>query len=126
MAWLRSLLRALGLAAADPHEPKDIDVDELEALLNDGKVLLLDVREPLEIKASGAVKGYRNIPLGSLHRRLAEIPPAIPKDKPIVTFCARGVRAATAGAILNTAGYQVIGCTGMHQWKAGNKPVVPG
>jgi rhodanese-related sulfurtransferase len=34
----------------------------------------LDVREPKEIAELGALKGYVNIPLGELEKRLAEVP----------------------------------------------------
>lgn len=121
MTRLRFLFSSLGLAfAASAQEPKLMDVDKLDTLLQEGKVFLLDVRDPDELKSAGAVKGYVNIPLGDLEKRMDEIP----KDKVIVTFCARGKRAALAGEKLNKAGYQVIGCSGINQWKAGKKPVV--
>ena len=121
MTRLRFVLSALGLPfLASAQEPKLIDVDELDTLLKEGKVFLLDVRDPDELKSAGAVKGYVNIPLSDLEKRMGEIP----KDKIIVTFCARGKRAALAGEKLNKAGYQVIGCTGINQWKEKKKPVV--
>lgn len=62
---------------------RQIDADELAKLLEQpGKVFFLDVREPDEIAKLGSVKGYVNIPLGQLERRLGEVP----KDKLIVTL----------------------------------------
>jgi rhodanese-related sulfurtransferase len=57
--------------------------EELEKHLKDKKkIFLLDVREPKEIQELGSVKGYVNIPLGELEKRMSEIP----KDKLIITL----------------------------------------
>lgn len=117
-AFLASLLTLACTSKAEQTKP--IDVEELDKLLKEGKVFLLDVREPQELKDAGAVKGYVNIPMSQLESRMAEIP----KDKTIVTFCARGARAARAGETLTKAGYNVIGCTGINQWKEKKKPVI--
>lgn len=61
-----------------------------------------------------------NIPLGQLESRLKEVP----KDKTIITACARGVRAGKAVVILTKNGYNVIGACGLNEWKAKNYPVV--
>ena len=56
--------------------------DELKALLEkDGKNLfILDVREPNELEDSGMLEGSLNVPVGTVEKRLAEIP----KGKPLV------------------------------------------
>jgi rhodanese-related sulfurtransferase len=107
-----------GTALAE-EKTKQITSEELEALLKQ-HVFLLDVREPRELVEVGAVKGYVNIPLGQLEGRLSEVP----KDKTIVTMCAKGVRAARAADILVKHGYKVAGACGIQKWKAENKPVV--
>ena len=56
--------------------------EELDKALKDDKVFFLDVREPDEIRKLGSVKGYVNIPVGELEKRLGEVP----KDKVIVTL----------------------------------------
>ena len=57
--------------------------EELEKHLKNKKnIFLLDVREPKEIRELGSVKGYVNIPLGELEKRMTEIP----KDKLIITL----------------------------------------
>lgn len=76
---------AFGLACAQAPKqaPKKIDADELAKLLEQpGKVFFLDVREPAEIEKLGSVKGYVNIPLSQLEKRLGEVP----KDKLVVTL----------------------------------------
>ena len=69
--------------AAQSGASKEISPEELAKLLEQpGKVFFLDVREPAEIAQSGSVKGYVNIPMSQLPRRLAEVP----RDKLIVTL----------------------------------------
>ena len=71
--------------SAPPEQmEKQLTADELKALLDKkgGKLFYLDVREPKEIEELGSVKGYKNIPLGQLERRLSEIP----KDRLVVTL----------------------------------------
>lgn len=79
--WFLGLLLSFGLGAAD--EPiKQLSADELKALVEkEQNLFFLDVREPEEIARLGTLKGYVNIPLGQLEKRLAEIP----KDKLIIT-----------------------------------------
>jgi Rhodanese-like domain len=55
--------------------------DDIDALLAEGKVVLLDVREPWELEENGTLEGHINIPLGQLEKRLSELP----KDKAILT-----------------------------------------
>ena len=55
--------------------------DDVLALLEQGEVFFLDIREPRELAELGTFEGYVNIPLGQLEQRLSEIP----KDKTIIT-----------------------------------------
>jgi rhodanese-related sulfurtransferase len=60
-----------------------LSTEELEKHLKDSKkIFFLDVREPNEIEELGSVKGYVNIPLGQLEKRLNEVP----KNKLIITL----------------------------------------
>jgi phage shock protein E len=61
---------------------------------------IIDVRSPGEFSASSYPKA-KNIPLDALPSRLAELP----KDKPIVLYCASGARSAQAVRLLKGAGY---------------------
>jgi phage shock protein E len=61
---------------------------------------VVDVRSPEEFR-DGAYTGAVNIPLSDLGRRLAEIP----KDKPVVLYCASGARSGMAARVLKQAGY---------------------
>lgn len=62
-------------------EEKRVQVDDIDKLLEDGKVFFLDVREPEELQQLGTREGYYNIPVGELENRLNELP----KDKAILT-----------------------------------------
>ena len=70
---------------ADLPPPVDeamrVEAQDLDAVLADSNVVLLDVREPWELEEFGTRKGYINIPLGELEKRLDELP----KDKLILT-----------------------------------------
>ncbi len=62
--------------------------------------VVVDVRTKGEF-ASGAYPKAKNIPLDALADRLGELP----KDKPIVVYCASGGRASEAARILSGAGF---------------------
>jgi phage shock protein E len=66
----------------------------------DSGATVVDVRTPDEFR-DGAYPGAKNIPLGELGRRLGEIP----KDKPVVLYCASGARSSSAARAMKQAGY---------------------
>lgn len=85
------------------------------------KVFILDVREPKELEEFGALKGYVNIPLRDVEKRLAEIP----KDRPVLVACSLGVRAARAAATLKNNGYENVDArVAMKDWREKGEPVV--
>jgi phage shock protein E len=61
---------------------------------------VVDVRSPAEFGA-GAYPGAVNIPLQVLAGRL----PEIPRDRPVVLYCASGMRSGAAARLLREAGY---------------------
>ena len=69
------------------------------AAQKDGLVLI-DTRTPEEF-AFGTIPGAVNIPLDNLRQRLAEVP----ADRPVVVFCAVGLRGYLAQRILMGHGY---------------------
>jgi phage shock protein E len=90
-----------------------IAVIVLKRLLGGGKVassivkqklesgaIIIDVRTPDEFR-DGAYPGAKNIPLSDLGRRLGEIP----KDRPVVLYCASGARSSSAARAMRQAGY---------------------
>jgi len=61
---------------------------------------IIDVRAPGEF-ATGSYPRARNVPLDMLEARMSELP----RDRPIVLFCASGARSARAARLLKRAGY---------------------
>ena len=80
-------------------------------------MLLLDVREPYELDSTeGHISGVLNLPVGQLPRRLGELEKY--KNRPVITICHSGSRAATVARILTASGFnrvKVLG-GGMHAW----------
>lgn len=51
-----------------------IPIPELQKKLKAGKVVVVDVREPSEIKESGAIPGAIHIPMAQVEKRMGELP----------------------------------------------------
>jgi phage shock protein E len=66
----------------------------------DAGATIIDVRTPEEFR-DGAYPGARNIPVSNLNAHLNEIP----KDKPVVLYCASGARSASAARAMKMAGF---------------------
>jgi len=84
---------------------KHISAEELnKKLVNKEKMLLLDVREPSELRSViGALKGVMNIPSGQLAANLNRIEKY--KEKNIVVICHSGARAKGAAKLLSKNGF---------------------
>ena len=97
-----------------------VSIDELDALLEQGAELI-DVREKDE-RDSGYIAGSRNIP----YRLLAIGEADLPRDKPIVTICESGPRAAIAASILAARGFDAhpVVDGGIDSWAAAGRPTV--
>jgi hydroxyacylglutathione hydrolase len=77
-----------------------IDLDELEALLGEGAVEVLDVREQDE-RDEGYIAGSRHIP----YRLLPALSDGL-GDRPVVTICTTGSRAGIAASVLAARGVE--------------------
>ncbi len=98
-------LRSVGFLELDgyvlgdgPERMEAVSLDELEDLLKEGAELI-DVRERDE-RDSGYIAGSRNIP----YRLLPVASADVPTDRPVVTICESGARAAVAASILAARG----------------------
>jgi rhodanese-related sulfurtransferase len=76
-----------------------VELDALGALLRGGEVDVIDVRE-LDERDSGFIPGSKHIP----YRLLRAYGAAVAGDKPVVTICESGARAAVAASVLVAAG----------------------
>jgi len=97
-----------------------VTIDELDGLLAEGAELI-DVREKDE-RDSGYIAGSRNIP----YRLLALGESDLPRDRPIVTICETGPRAAIAASILAARGFDAhpVVNGGIDSWAASGRPTV--
>ena len=104
-----------------------LNVDELagrlEHVAREEAPLVIDVRQANEYEA-GHIPGSIHIAAGSLPDRLDELP----RDHPIVTICAAGLRAGVAASILRSSGFEDVSwvASGVPTWRAQGHPTVRG
>lgn len=78
-----------------------VDVDAFSEMRDKG-ALVIDVREPGEWQ-KGHVEDAAAIPRGTLEMKITEV--VSDQQRPVVTYCAGGGRAALAAATLQSMGY---------------------
>ncbi|MDO9412375.1 MAG: rhodanese-like domain-containing protein [Pseudolabrys sp.] len=100
-------------------EVTNLTVDEVAAGLSDGKILLVDVREPNETSAE-AYPDAVIVPLSAFDP--AAIPD--PQGKQVVFACRSGRRSITASVAAQDAGYPYTAhlAGGILAWKAAGQP----
>lgn len=79
-----------------------VSILQATQLINQGKGMVLDVREPAEFSA-GHMREAKNIPLAELSNRIGELDKF--KSKSVIVVCQSGVRSAKAVAQLKKAGF---------------------
>src|ERR1700742_3158574 len=109
MANFRDLLKAA------KSEITEVDTAGAADLIDDGWAVL-DVREPDEFDA-GAIPGAVHIPRGHLESQVESR--LTDKAKPVVVYCAGGVRSAFAARTLQELGYSDVVSMdgGFGRWK---------
>jgi molybdopterin/thiamine biosynthesis adenylyltransferase/rhodanese-related sulfurtransferase len=111
----------------DPRKERretEISIDEAHLLLKTpDAALLMDVREDWET-IRGVLEGSVHIPLGELEKK-RELLPDKP-DKPIIVYCAIGMRSGAAVTKLAAMGYRNVHSMsgGISAWIAAGLPVV--
>jgi rhodanese-related sulfurtransferase len=97
------------LSAANSSVPK-ISPQDAAALIQRGQVLVVDVRDGLEIQSTGKVQGAKHVVRGLLEFRADPDSPYYDKefsrDKTVIVYCASGGRSALAGKTLQDMGYK--------------------
>lgn len=97
---LISVLASLSFAGG----PVSLSSVEAKALLaKNSRVVLLDVRTPEEYRQA-RLRGARLIPLGELGKRMNEVP----RDRPLLVYCAVGARSVTAAGYLASRGFREV------------------
>ena len=123
-------LRSVGLFELRGYLPKtettekleSIDIEELDRLLNEGTVDVLDVREKSE-RDEGYIEGTRHVP----YRLVRACADDLRSERPVVTICSSGSRAAVAASVLAAAGIEahpVLG-GGVGDWEERGGKTVP-
>lgn len=105
-----------------------IDAEDAKALIDDGEAVVVDVREPAELMATGKVPGSINIPLAEFLARAdpasPDHDPALQPEKTIIVYCASGKRSQFAGNKLLELGYRkVFNLGGLKDWELAGLPV---
>lgn len=108
------------LAAANAAVPK-ISPQEARALVAEKNALVVDVRDGLEVEASGKAKGALHVSRGLIEFRADPASPAhdaaFSTNRPVILYCASGGRAALAGKLLKDFGYgEVYNMGGFKDW----------
>ena len=113
--------------AGRPHpeyDPEaDLTVEEVKARLDAGEPLLLvDVREPSE-RDIAHIEGAHPLPESQFAAHMEQLP----RDRPVVLFCRKGIRSAELVAQLRAAGwrnvYNMVG--GIDAWAQKIDPSLP-
>jgi len=116
--------RTVRLYYENPAQLEPVDARELLNRMEQGKVLVLDVRPSVEYQA-GHIPSAVSIPITELEGRLAELP----KDREIVAYC-RGpycLYAPEAVELLAKSGYKARRLTiGLPDWRAEGLVVATG
>lgn len=115
------------LAAANAAV-ETLTVDEAKALIGDADVVLVDVRETLEVQQNGRIAGAIHVPRGLLEFQAdPEMPmynPALQPEKRLVLYCGSGGRSALAAKTLKDMGYNTVShiAGGFGAWTAAGGP----
>jgi rhodanese-related sulfurtransferase len=101
---------------------QEIDPQELQALLAQGEVQLVDVRNDAEV-AQGVISGARHVPLSVLPAFQNEFS----DELPLVFYCHSGIRSAHACSYMANLGYDKLYNLrgGIIAWGKAELPFVP-
>lgn len=82
--------------------------------------LAIDVRTQRE-REQKHIDGSLSVPLN----RLADHLPSLPKDRPLLVYCAGGYRSSVAASLLQRSGFRSVGeiAGGFAAWEAANLPI---
>ena len=120
---------AMDMVKAAKQEIENLAPEKVMAELAKGNVVLIDIREPEELKQAGKISGAVNAPRGMLEfyadSSLPYHKPEFDKDKRLILYCASGGRSALAVKTLKEMGYKNVAHIdgGFKAWKAAGMPV---
>jgi rhodanese-related sulfurtransferase len=115
---------ASGVALLLPvlNKGQGISPQDMVQLMNREKAIVIDVCEPDEF-ARGHVIGAKNLPLGQLEEKLAQLVKS--KSAQVVMVCQVGARSARAAATARQLGFENVQSLagGLKAWQAASMPV---
>jgi rhodanese-related sulfurtransferase len=121
---LIAMALALGLALLFPtlNKGQGLSPQDMVQLMNREKAIVIDVCEPDEF-ARGHVIGSKNLPLGQLEDKLAQLVKS--KSAQVVMVCQVGARSARAAATARKLGFENVKSLagGLKAWQAASMPV---
>lgn len=108
------------MEAANAAVPR-VTPAQAREMMDKGNTLVLDVRDPSEVAASGKVAGAVNVSRGMLEFRADPDSPYhdknFDKGKTVIVYCASGGRSALSGKTLKEMGYdRVYNLGGFKDW----------
>src|SRR3954469_18780587 len=99
----------------------EVGPDRAEALLRDGDVQVVDVREDVEVQ-DGRLAGARHIRLQDLAAQAA----SLDHERPVLFYCRVGARSAMAATAFRRAGFEAYSLTGgLLGWHERGLPIEP-
>jgi rhodanese-related sulfurtransferase len=117
-----------GMVAAAKKRMENLTPDQVEREVRSG-ALLVDIREPEERAANGAIEGSAHAARGMLEFHADPTSPyyrsEFEPDRRIILYCASGGRSAPAGAALRELGYRDVAHLdgGVRRWVEAGKPI---
>ena len=104
-----------------PSQHSDYNPRQVSALLQEGGIQLIDVRQSYEHEA-GRIAGDRHIELAQLAGEAG----SLDHDRPIVFYCRSGARSAMATEAFRGAGFDAHNMLGgLLEWDAAGLPLDP-
>ncbi len=115
-------------SAVTPAAPANrITVQDAIAKSKTDEVVVIDVRDISEIKASGMADGAVHVPLATLQMKADPSSPecldVFKSGKPVAVYCAAGGRAGMAAQTLQGFGYDAHNIGGFGHWAQAGGPV---
>lgn len=115
------------MEAANASVPR-ITPAQAKEMIGRANVVVVDVRDAVEVAQSGKIAGAVHIPRGLLEFKAAPDSPAhdtnLDRNKTIILYCGTGGRSALAGKTLKDLGYQeVYNLGGFKDWADSGGPI---
>jgi rhodanese-related sulfurtransferase len=120
---------AAELVAEAKGRIENLTVDQVAAEVAAGDVVVVDLREPEELAATGKIPGSIHVPRGMLEFRADPTSSyhdsALDPSRRVILHCAAGGRSALAAAALQDMGYQSVAHLdgGFTAWQRAGQPV---